>query len=170
MRRLEWVSDCASCAGLCCELIAFEASDDFAFDKAAGERCRHLTDDARCAVHEQRASRGLRGCGLFECYGAGPRATRLLEGEPLAVRIDAFCKLRALGELAWLLRGAQALCDARMASLGQELAVALAALESVANAPLAALLHHDSALSERQAHALLRRVGAALGGRPARRP
>ena len=72
MRRADLVPDCGRCAALCCIATSFEASEDFAFDKAAGTGCRYLTRDCRCAIHDQLAERGFRGCAAYECFGAGP--------------------------------------------------------------------------------------------------
>jgi len=41
-RRRALRADCERCFGLCCVVPAFARSADFAFDKAAGEPCRHL--------------------------------------------------------------------------------------------------------------------------------
>lgn len=165
MRRLELVSDCGSCAGLCCELIAFEASADFAFDKLAGERCRHLTAAHSCGIHAQRQARGLGGCALFECFGAGPRATLLLRGEPVGVRVEVFRVLRALGELAWLLRGAQELCPASVVELRSALACEIALVQAAAEGSARELLACEVCAMEARGRALLLRVGVALGGR-----
>ena len=165
MRRLDWVSDCASCAGLCCELTTFEASEDFAFDKPSGERCPHLRASARCAIHAERAQHGFGGCVGYECFGAGPRATRLFQSEPLPIRIEGFRIMRALTEHAWLLQQAQALCSERMAALRCELACELDRVQALIDGPAPALLACDAGALEARGHTLLQRVGAALGGR-----
>jgi hypothetical protein len=165
MRRLEFLSDCASCAGLCCELTAFEVSEDFACDKPAGERCPHLSASSRCGIHTERAQHGFRGCELYECFGSGPRATSLFQTEPLAVRIEGFRILRALAELAWLLHEAQALCTERMVELRCELARELDRVQAVGSGSAHGVLACDVGALEAHGHALLQRVGAALGGR-----
>jgi len=48
---VDLVADCSRCVGLCCVLLPFQRSADFAFDKAAGEPCRHLDDGHRCRIH-----------------------------------------------------------------------------------------------------------------------
>ena len=110
MPRLSLAADCGNCAALCCTWLAFDASEDFAFSKPAGVPCRHLRRD-RCAIHDDLAGRGLRGCALYDCHGAGPRATRMFAAAPLTdrERHDAFAILRELHELLWLLDGASAL-------------------------------------------------------------
>ena len=67
--------DCQNCRGLCCAALAFSRCDGFPSDKAAGEPCRHLDKDFRCAVHAQLQKRGLRGCMAFDCFGAGQRVS-----------------------------------------------------------------------------------------------
>ncbi|OMQ12907.1 hypothetical protein A7K94_0221420 [Modestobacter sp. VKM Ac-2676] len=62
---------------LCCVAPAFTASADFAFDKPAGTPCRHLRADTRCNVHAQLRDRGMPGCVVFDCFGAGQRVTAL---------------------------------------------------------------------------------------------
>jgi hypothetical protein len=165
MHRLDLVSDCANCAGLCCELTTFEASEDFAFDKPSGQRCLHLSATARCAIHTEREQRGFRGCVGYECFGAGPRATSLFQRDPLPTRIEGFRIMRALAELAWLLQQAQTLCNERMAALRCELACELDHVRVLSSGPAQALLGCDVSAIEARGHALLQRVGAALGGR-----
>ncbi|MCU1437098.1 MAG: hypothetical protein JWP66_185, partial [Naasia sp.] len=72
----ELVADCGRCVGLCCVALAFARSPDFAFDKPAGEPCRHLADDDRCRIHAELRPRGFRGCTAFDCFGAGQKVTR----------------------------------------------------------------------------------------------
>lgn len=71
-------ADCTRCIGLCCMALAFDRSALFAFDKPAGEPCRHLTGADRCAVHGDLEGAGFRGCADYDCAGAGQHATRLL--------------------------------------------------------------------------------------------
>ena len=47
-------ADCSRCAGLCCVAPPFAASADFAFDKPAGQPCRHLRADFRCVSSAER--------------------------------------------------------------------------------------------------------------------
>lgn len=90
------VADCGRCAALCCIAIPFDAGEDFAFTKAADERCRHLTRDARCAIHERRGDLGFSGCAIYDCHGAGQRATRAFATQPDSdlERNEAFFALR----------------------------------------------------------------------------
>jgi hypothetical protein len=74
-------ADCSRCAGLCCVVPAFYATQGFGFDKPAHTPCIHLTSAGRCSIHSERAARGFPGCVHFDCYGAGQRVTQeVLEG------------------------------------------------------------------------------------------
>ena len=80
-RPIDLVPDCAACASLCCVVFAFDKSESFAFDKAAGEVCRNLQHDGRCRVFTQRETLGLSGCVAYDCHGAGQRVTQeIFEG------------------------------------------------------------------------------------------
>lgn len=95
-------ADCARCAALCCRLSSFDRSEDFAFSKAAGETCRHLTKRFGCSVHSRRLELGLAGCTTFDCSGAGQVLTARLTGdEELRVQVAAF---HALVEIHFCLR------------------------------------------------------------------
>jgi hypothetical protein len=50
----------------------------FAFDKAAGEPCRHLTPADACAIHAQLRPAGMGGCVAYECFGAGQHVSQVL--------------------------------------------------------------------------------------------
>jgi hypothetical protein len=167
MTRPDLVADCTRCAALCCVWSAFDASDDFAFSKPAGVACPYLRRDHRCAIHDQLAGRGLRGCAAYDCHGAGPRATRLFAEIRLAdrERHEVFLVLRDVHELLWLLTGAAALCPASHAELAAELAGAVEALDAVAGGPAAAILAADLRPHRTAAHRLLGRLRTALGGR-----
>lgn len=169
MRRADLVPDCRSCAALCCVATSFEASADFAFDKAAGVPCPNLTRDCRCAIHHALAERGFRGCAAYDCYGAGQRATRAFNGAPADERRrnEVFLGLRVVHELLWLLTEAAKLRPPSGVDLGAQLAAAIAALDALARQPAAAFLELDLSPHQRAARALLRRVGDALGGRRA---
>ncbi len=67
---------CSSCAALCCVALPTSVSVDFGADKPAGIPCRHLRGDDRCTIHPVLIERGWRGCVAFDCFGAGPQATR----------------------------------------------------------------------------------------------
>jgi hypothetical protein len=115
-------ADCARCVGLCCVVPAFTASSDFAFGKPAGVACRHLAGDHRCRIHAQLRERGMRGCTVYDCFGAGQRVTQAA-GSPSAPSApsasgaadaaDAFEAVRALHEMLWYVVAAMELSAAR---------------------------------------------------------
>lgn len=53
--------------------LAFDKSEKFAIDKAAGTPCPHLGPDHRCTIHGQLDSAGFAGCVQYDCLGAGQR-------------------------------------------------------------------------------------------------
>jgi hypothetical protein len=167
VRRPDLLSDCASCAALCCVATSFAASEDFAFDKPAGVACRFLTQACRCAIHDARNQRGLSGCTSYDCYGAGPRVTRAFAGACDSQRNEVFLSLRVVHELLWLLSEARKLCPDTHAELAALLVQEIGRLDSIACD--AALPEQDLRPQCEAARALLRRVGDALGGRSALR-
>ncbi|QNG18761.1 pentapeptide repeat-containing protein [Rhodococcus triatomae] len=99
--------DCAQCAGLCCVALPFAASSDFAVGKAAGAACAHLREDFRCGIHARLRESGLRGCTVYDCFGAGQNLSRNgfadhdWRGRPerAAEMFAAFAQLRHIHEL-----------------------------------------------------------------------
>ena len=75
MTDLDLRPDCTRCDALCCVLLAFDASDAFAFSKPACAPCRNLAVDNTCTVHATLAEQGFSGCVAFDCQGAGQRIT-----------------------------------------------------------------------------------------------
>ncbi|HZG89582.1 MAG TPA: hypothetical protein VEZ42_05155, partial [Pseudonocardia sp.] len=110
-------ADCTRCAGLCCTVLGFAASADFAEDKAPRTPCRHLRTDFRCRIHADLVERGYPGCTAYDCFGAGQLTTQVTFGgrtwrdapETAAAVFDAFGVQRRLQELRWYLRQARAL-------------------------------------------------------------
>lgn len=112
-RQLPLVDDCAHCLGLCCVLLSFAKSADFAADKPAGVPCQNLDSTHRCQIHASLRDSGYRGCVAYTCFGAGPTLTRAAAGstweDDAATRSlleRAFPQARQLHELAWYLREA----------------------------------------------------------------
>jgi len=109
--------DCENCAALCCVALAFDRSEMFAFDKAAGEACRHLERGGRCSVHAQLAEKGFSGCVAYQCDGAGQRVVqevfkgRSWQEDPalLPPMLAAFSDLRAVHKQLVLVRAAEKL-------------------------------------------------------------
>jgi hypothetical protein len=161
MRRPDLLSDCGSCAALCCVAPSFDRSEDFAYDKPAGERCMNLTSGDQCSIHAERVERGYLGCTVYDCYGAGQRVIREFGREPSVARERAFYVLRDVHELLFLLTQAAALCPLADSALRAEIDALVGVLDALHDPPQLSLGKHRAA-----AHALLRRVGEALGGRP----
>ncbi len=130
MPDLQLSADCASCRGLCCVIPAFAASADFAITKPAGVACPHLQADFRCGIHAQLRERGFAGCTVYDCFGAGQRASKV--DNPGAV----FPALRSLHELLWYLTEALAIPEAR--PVHAELEAAREETEALAENPLEA--------------------------------
>lgn len=103
--------DCAGCFGLCCAALYFSASEGFPFDKEAGVPCTDLLPDFRCGVYERVRNRELRGCGSFDCFGAGQKVSRTTFGgkdwhkytETRLLMFDVFKVMRQLHEMLWYL-------------------------------------------------------------------
>jgi hypothetical protein len=159
---IELRADCSRCVGLCCVALAFAASADFAFDKFAGDACRHLGPDSGCGIHARLRAEGMPGCVAYDCFGAGQHIAQVTfpgsdwrASPETAERVfDAFTVMRQLHELAWYLTEALALPAAR--SVHAELRVALAGIEALTRRPAEDLLAVD-VTDRRQA------VGALLG-------
>lgn len=115
---MELSADCSRCVGLCCVVLSFARSADFAFDKPAGTPCQHLAGDLRCQTHADLLGAGMRGCTAYDCFGAGQAATATMApldwrtGSPEADRtFMVFGVLEQVHELAWYLTDALARAD-----------------------------------------------------------
>lgn len=116
--RSDLLADCGRCFGLCCVALPFTESADFAFDKPAGEPCRHLHDsDFRCGIHRDLRGRGFPGCTVFDCFGAGQQVSQVTFGGrdwrqapgTATVMFAVLPVMRGLHELLWLVSEAIAL-------------------------------------------------------------
>lgn len=102
----EFAPDCGRCAALCCLALAFDAGDDFAFDKPAGLPCPKLAGHA-CTIHARLDRAGFAGCAAYSCHGAGQIVTQdLFGGQSWRQRPDlaqpmmaAFARLREVQDL-----------------------------------------------------------------------
>jgi hypothetical protein len=101
-------------------VLPFARSADFAFDKPAGEPCRHLATDHRCRIHDRLLGSGMRGCLAYDCFGAGQSVTQ-------TERVEAFHEVEQVHELAWYLTEA--------ADRGADVSGLLAEAESLAASP-----------------------------------
>lgn len=107
-------ADCTQCAALCCLGLAFDRSDMFAIDKAAGVACPKLGSDHKCRIHDDLTGRGFAGCVQYDCMGAGQRVTQeLFDGRSwrddkslVPPMMEAFRVMRQVHELALLLQTA----------------------------------------------------------------
>ena len=114
-------ADCARCFGLCCVALAFAASSDFPYTKDAGQPCRNLEPDHRCAIHPRLRAEGFAGCTVYECFGAGQQVSQVTftgrdwrsDPDVAARMFAAFPVMRQLHELLWYLAEARALAAAR---------------------------------------------------------
>ncbi len=114
MPKLELQADCRRCAALCCVATHFDASEDFALTKAAGEPCPHLDGiQHRCTIHAERLARGFTGCLAYDCHGAGQWVCAHLEDA--TKRQLAFMRLRPIFRALWILEGARARLGPRAA-------------------------------------------------------
>ncbi|MDD2957191.1 MAG: pentapeptide repeat-containing protein [Lachnospiraceae bacterium] len=71
--------NCEKCCGLCCVALCFTKSDGFPKDKKAGEVCENLQVNYKCKIHSKLSRQGLKGCVVYDCFGAGQFITRHLK-------------------------------------------------------------------------------------------
>ncbi|MBO9422469.1 hypothetical protein J7481_23370 [Labrenzia sp. R4_2] len=98
-------------------MFAFDKSESFGLDKAAGKECPNLRADNTCKIFEERVERGFPGCVSYTCFGAGQRVTQEVFGgaswrdEPaLKARMGAALSvLRRIHEQLVLLKAARQL-------------------------------------------------------------
>lgn len=74
---LELTADCSRCAGLCCVLLPFKASQGFGVDKPGGTPCHNLAPDNLCTIHDRLSESGWDGCVRYDCQGAGQHVTQV---------------------------------------------------------------------------------------------
>ena len=162
--RSQLRADCANCLGLCCVALPFTRSADFAFDKAAGEPCRNLQGDNRCSIHASLRDKGLAGCTVYDCFGAGQRVSQVTFGgtswrddRDVAKRMFAvFPVVRQLHELLWYLTESLTLQPAK--AIHAELARMLNETDQLARGDADALRELDVAGHRAKVNELLLRV------------
>lgn len=118
--RLSLRADCESCFGLCCVVPAFSASADFAINKPAGQACANLQPDFRCGIHTRLRKQGFQGCTVYDCFGAGQKASQVTFGgqdwrapQTAQQMFKVFPIVRDLHELLWYVTEALTLGAAR---------------------------------------------------------
>ncbi|MEV7614509.1 pentapeptide repeat-containing protein [Streptomyces sp. NPDC089799] len=143
------IADCGNCFALCCVALPFARSADFAFDKAAGTPCRNLRQDFRCGTHTTLRDKGLQGCTVFDCFGAGQQVSQVTFGGrdwrtdrgTAAAMFEVFPVMRQLHELLFYVDQALGLPAAR--PVHGALRTALAETEELTRADAAALAAAD---------------------------
>lgn len=156
-------ADCSRCVGLCCVVLPFTRSADFAIDKAAGEACRHLGADHGCTIHDQLRPRGFAGCTVFDCFGAGQRVVNeTCAGEPREAMAAPFGVLRQLHEVLWHVE--QGLATAREDGLRAELGAIRDAVRRDAALAAEDLVQVDPSRHRAQVGALLDRAAQQVRG------
>lgn len=169
-RRRALRADCGRCFALCCVATAFARSADFAFEKPAGEPCRHLGGFA-CTVHDRLRDLGMPGCTSYDCFGAGQHVAQVTFGgrdwreqpETAGSMFRVLGVVRALHEMLWLLAEARALPAA--APLHADLDAAYDATSRLTDGTAAALEALDVDAHRRGVADLLRRAsGLARAG------
>lgn len=104
-------SDCENCFGLCCVALSFAASTEFAFDKDKGTPCHNLQSDFRCKIHKNLRQNHMRGCTVYECFGAGQKVSQVtFEGKDWLRNLgtakqmfEVFPIMQQLHEMLWYL-------------------------------------------------------------------
>jgi uncharacterized protein YjbI with pentapeptide repeats len=132
-------ADCENCFGLCCVALPFAKSADFAFDKAGGTPCSNLQSDYRCGIHKNLRKTGLRGCTVYECFGAGQMVSQVTydgndwRDNPASAKemFDVFPIMQQLHEMFYYLYEALSLEDAK--PISNELKGALEETEYLTN-------------------------------------
>ncbi|WP_354638656.1 pentapeptide repeat-containing protein [Kitasatospora camelliae] len=174
--RLNLLSDCGSCFGLCCVALAFSASSDFAANKDAGTPCRNLRDDFRCGIHRDLRQQGYRGCTVFDCFGAGQKVSQSTfdgrswrEHPETAERMfQVFPVMRQLHELLWYLAEALTLPAAR--PVHAELRDALTRTEQLTGGSPEEILATDVAAHRGEVNTLLLRASDLVRAEVRRKP
>ncbi|TVX96909.1 pentapeptide repeat-containing protein [Cohnella terricola] len=164
INRRDMQGDCESCFGLCCVALPFAKSTDFAMDKEAGNPCTNLQTDFRCGTHTSLRQKGLRGCTVYDCFGAGQKVSQATFGgrdwrqapESARQMFEVFPVMWQLHELLWYLTEAITLQPAD--SIRDELRRALEETTRLADLDPASLLQLNVAAHRAEVNALLLRT------------
>lgn len=103
--------DCSKCFGFCCVALFFSKAEGFPQDKEAGKPCINLQENFTCCVHSQLKEKGLKGCTIYECFGAGQKTAQHTYGGKSWREEDinsqemfaAFIQMRNIYEMLWYL-------------------------------------------------------------------
>ena len=103
--------DCEKCFGFCCIALYFSKTDGFPEDKEPGKPCINLQRDFKCKVHKDLRKKGLKGCTIYDCFGAGQKVAQVTyeghdwrEGPEYSNKMyDVFIVMRQLHEMLWYL-------------------------------------------------------------------
>lgn len=69
---------CEACSGLCCYALYLCIGESFAIEKKAGTPCLHLQSDFRCDCYPSLHQQHMKGCTIYDCFGAGQYVTQVL--------------------------------------------------------------------------------------------
>jgi uncharacterized protein YjbI with pentapeptide repeats len=162
--RLSLRADCENCFGLCCVVLPFTASADFAIDKNAEHPCLNLQSDFRCGIHKSLRQQGFRGCTVYDCFGAGQKVSQVTFGghdwrqAPKSAKqmFEVFPIMWHLHELLWYLTEALTLQPAR--PIHGELSLALDDTERLTHLSSDSLMELDVAAHRADVNSLLLRT------------
>lgn len=112
--------DCQKCYGFCCVALYFSKVDGFPADKEAGKPCSNLKSDFSCAVHKDLRANGLKGCTVYDCFGAGQKVAQEIykdkdwrdSSDKANEMFEVFHIIRQLQEMRWYLSEAEILIPA----------------------------------------------------------
>lgn len=107
--------DCEKCFGFCCVALYFSKADGFPQDKEGGKPCSNLDNKFKCKIHNKLSEKGLNGCIIYDCLGAGQKVAQdTYEGinwiDNVSKReemFDVFVIMKQLYEMLWYLREAK---------------------------------------------------------------
>lgn len=114
MNYKELQPDCEKCFGLCCVALYFSSINGFPINKDVGKTCINLAGDFKCKVHENLNEKGLKGCIVYDCIGAGQKVAQVTysghdwkeKPEYSKEMFDVFIIMKQLHEMLWYLNEA----------------------------------------------------------------
>lgn len=156
--------ECKYCFGLCCAALGFAQSDGFPADKPAGEACTNLQKNFSCGVYGELKNLGLKGCTVYDCFGAGQRVAKTTYGgvgwrenpESKEQMFRVFGVMQELHEIMWYLCEAHTLLNGKAQAEAENL---LHGLEIVAQLRPEQLLELDMDKYREKASMYIKRAG-----------